>query len=107
LRRLSRLHSAARARDAVAEARAAGFDNLSLDLMMWLPEQRTSDWLETVDGAIALGPIICRSICWRCNPNAPLKENGSRALVAGARRGRRVDVHHGNGAARGGGTAAV
>src|SRR4051794_30282211 len=56
LRRLSRLHSAARARDAVGEARAAGFENLSLDLMMWLPEQRTSDWLESVDGAIALAP---------------------------------------------------
>src|SRR5947207_3819883 len=37
LRRLSRLHSVARARAAVGEARAAGFDNVSLDLMMWLP----------------------------------------------------------------------
>src|SRR5262245_49210709 len=32
LRRLSRLHSADRARAALAEARAAGFDNISLDL---------------------------------------------------------------------------
>src|SRR5438105_3679691 len=37
LRRLSRLHSGDRARAAVAEARAAGFGNVSLDLMMWLP----------------------------------------------------------------------
>src|SRR3989338_8524212 len=37
--RLSRLHKAGRARAAVAEARAAGFDNISLDLMMWLPGQ--------------------------------------------------------------------
>src|SRR5262245_56936650 len=40
LRRLSRLHSADRARAAMREARAAGFDNVSLDLMMWLPELR-------------------------------------------------------------------
>src|SRR6266516_3084089 len=44
LRRLSRLHSADRARLAVAEARAAGFDNISLDLMMWLPQQSVSEW---------------------------------------------------------------
>src|SRR5262245_5051345 len=42
LRRLSRLHTADRARGAIAEARTAGFDNVSLDLMMWLPEQRVS-----------------------------------------------------------------
>src|SRR5262249_45874363 len=47
LRRLSRLHGADRARAAVGEARAAGFDNLSLDLMMWLPAQRVNQWLAT------------------------------------------------------------
>src|SRR4051812_45028346 len=45
LRRLSRLHDADRARAAVAEARAAGFDNVSVDLMMWLPQQSVSQWL--------------------------------------------------------------
>src|SRR5205807_2367508 len=34
LRRLSRLHGADRAKAAYGEARAAGFDNVSLDLMM-------------------------------------------------------------------------
>jgi oxygen-independent coproporphyrinogen-3 oxidase len=54
--RLSRLHSADRARAAFGEARAAGFDNVSLDLMMWLPQQSVSEWLESIDGAIALAP---------------------------------------------------
>src|SRR5262245_8867890 len=54
LRRLSRLHGAGRAREALAEARAAGFDNVSLDLMMWLPGQSVAEWLESVDAAIAL-----------------------------------------------------
>src|SRR5712671_140814 len=79
LRRLSRLHSAARAREAVGEARRAGFDNVSVDLMMWLPEQRTSDWLETVDGAIALAPDHLSLYLLELYPNAPLKEEMARA----------------------------
>jgi oxygen-independent coproporphyrinogen III oxidase len=79
LRRLSRLHSAARAREAVTEARGAGFDNVSVDLMMWLPEQRTADWLETVDGAIALAPDHLSLYLLELYPNAPLKEEMARA----------------------------
>src|SRR4029079_2996720 len=45
LKRLGRIHSADRARAAVREARAAGFDNVSLDLMMWLPGQSVEAWL--------------------------------------------------------------
>src|SRR5687767_14879721 len=39
LRRLGRIHSAERAREAVRAARRAGFTNLSFDLMFWLPGQ--------------------------------------------------------------------
>ena len=78
LRRLSRLHSADRARVAFAEARAAGFDNVSLDLMMWLPEQRVSEWLESVDASIALGPEHLSLYMLEVYPNAPLKEDMAR-----------------------------
>src|SRR5438477_5190026 len=79
LRRLSRLHTAERARAAVREARAAGFDNLSLDLMMWLPEQRVTEWLESVDAAIALAPEHLSLYLLEVYPNAPLKEDMARA----------------------------
>ncbi|MBZ5558380.1 MAG: radical SAM family heme chaperone HemW [Acidobacteriia bacterium] len=79
LRRLSRLHSADRARHAVAEARAAGFDNLSLDLMMWLPAQRVDDWLASVDAAIALAPEHLSLYLLEVYPNAPLKDEMARA----------------------------
>ena len=79
MRRLSRLHSADRARAAIAEARAAGFDNLSLDLMMWLPAQRVEEWLESVDEAIALGPEHLSLYLLEVYPNAPLKEDMARA----------------------------
>jgi oxygen-independent coproporphyrinogen-3 oxidase len=79
LRRLSRLHTASRARDAVGEARAAGFDNVSLDLMMWLPAQQIGEWLESVDAAIALGPEHLSLYLLEVYPNAPLKDDMARA----------------------------
>ena len=79
LRRLSRLHSADRARAALGEARAAGFDNVSLDLMMWLPEQKISQWLESVDAAVALAPEHLSLYLLEVYPNAPLKEDMARA----------------------------
>jgi len=79
LRRLSRLHGADRARAAFAEARAAGFDNVSLDLMMWLPGQQVDEWLDSVDQAIALGPEHLSLYLLEVYPNAPLKEDMARA----------------------------
>ena len=79
LRRLSRLHGADRARAAFAEARAAGFDNISLDLMMWLPEQRVTEWLESIDAAIALAPDHLSLYMLEVYPNAPLKDDMARA----------------------------
>jgi putative oxygen-independent coproporphyrinogen III oxidase len=79
LRRLSRLHGADRARVAFAEARAAGFDNVSLDLMMWLPGQQVEEWLESVDQAIVLGPEHLSLYLLEVYPNAPLKEEMARA----------------------------
>jgi oxygen-independent coproporphyrinogen-3 oxidase len=79
LRRLSRLHSADRARAALGEARAAGFENVSLDLMMWLPGQRVGDWLESVDAAIALRPDHLSLYLLEIYPNAPLKDDMARA----------------------------
>jgi oxygen-independent coproporphyrinogen-3 oxidase len=79
LRRLTRLHGAERARAAYQEARAAGFDNISLDLMMWLPGQLVDQWLESVDQAIALAPDHLSLYMLEVYPNAPLKEEMARA----------------------------
>jgi oxygen-independent coproporphyrinogen III oxidase len=79
LRRLSRLHTADRARQALANARSAAFDNVSLDLMMWLPEQSVAQWLESVDAAIALAPEHLSLYLLEVYPNAPLKEDMARS----------------------------
>jgi oxygen-independent coproporphyrinogen III oxidase len=74
LQRLSRLHSASRARAAFAEARDAGFDNVSLDLMMWLPQQSVADWLESVDALVDVGPDHASMYLLEIYPNAPLRD---------------------------------
>ena len=79
LRRLGRLHSSQTAREAVRAARAAGFDNLSLDLMMWLPGQSTTDWLSNVDALIALEPDHASLYLLEIYPNAPLRDEMARA----------------------------
>ena len=84
LRRLGRLHSSATARQAVALARAAGFDNLSLDLMMWLPGQSPRDWLESVDALIELQPDHASLYLLEIYPNAPLRDEMARAGLSAA-----------------------
>jgi oxygen-independent coproporphyrinogen-3 oxidase len=78
LRRLSRLHSASRAADAFAMARRAGFDNISLDLMMWLPQQTVTQWLESVDALIAIAPDHASLYILELYPNAPLRDEMAR-----------------------------
>jgi len=79
LRRLSRLHSAARAADAFAMARDAVFDNISLDLMMWLPQQTITEWLQSVDALIGLAPEHASLYILELYPNAPLRDAMARS----------------------------
>ena len=79
LQRLGRIHDVAQARLAVTRARAAGFDNLSLDLMMWLPAQQVGHWMESVEAAAALGPEHLSLYMLELYPNAPLREEMARA----------------------------
>ncbi|MDP6127331.1 MAG: radical SAM family heme chaperone HemW, partial [Dehalococcoidales bacterium] len=53
---LGRIHTAAEAREAVRQAREAGFDNLSIDLMYGLPGQSLSDWQHSLEEAITMRP---------------------------------------------------
>lgn len=56
LQALGRIHSADEARQAVAIAQQAHFDNLNLDLMFGLPGQTEAEMLKDVETAIALQP---------------------------------------------------
>lgn len=56
LKRLGRRHNAEKARQAVANARAAGYKNISIDLMFALPGSTKESWQHDLETAIALEP---------------------------------------------------
>ena len=61
---IGRIHTAAQAHEAVSMARAAGFENVNLDLMLGLPGQSVAQWERTLEEAIALAPehLSCYSL---------------------------------------------
>ena len=56
LKRLGRRHNAEKAQKAVANARAAGYTNISIDLMFALPDSTKDSWTHDLYTAIALKP---------------------------------------------------
>lgn len=56
LKALGRRHTAERARQAVEDARVAGFNNISIDLMFALPSSTHAQWQESIQQAISLHP---------------------------------------------------
>ncbi|GGK41118.1 coproporphyrinogen III oxidase [Pilimelia terevasa] len=55
LRLLDRQHTAGRATAAVAEARAAGFDHVNLDLIYGTPGERAEDFADSLAAVVAAG----------------------------------------------------
>lgn len=56
LKRLGRRHNAEKACSAVKNARAAGFGNISIDLMFALPGSTKEEWMHDLETAISLNP---------------------------------------------------
>ena len=53
---LDRRHSPGRPEQAVAEARVAGFEHVSLDLIYGTPGESDADWRASVEAAVGAGP---------------------------------------------------
>ena len=94
LRRLGRLHTADRAIGAFGLARTAGFDDVSVDLMAWLPEQTVPHWIESVDALIGLGPEHASLYLLELYPNAPLREEMARGGWAQAPDETAAEMYH-------------
>jgi oxygen-independent coproporphyrinogen-3 oxidase len=77
---LGRRHRAADVASSVEAARAAGFDNLSLDLIFGSPVESEDSWRRTVLGANALGPDHVSCYALTVEPGTPL----NRQVMAGA-----------------------
>ena len=72
LARLGRGHTAAEARCAYDEARRAGFDNISLDLIYGLPEQTPEQWRDTLREILAWDPEHLSCYNLKLEPGTPL-----------------------------------
>ena len=93
LERLGRVHDAARAVEAFAQARAAGFDDINIDLMVWLPDQTVLQWMESVDRLTDLGPDHVSLYLLELYPNAPLREEMARGGWSQAPEERAVEMY--------------
>lgn len=78
LRRLGRAHRAEESRRFVAAARAAGFANLSLDLIFGAPGQTLDDVLRDAEAALAAGPEHVSAYALTLEPGTPF----ARAVAA-------------------------
>ena len=76
---LDRAHSPGRPLRAVGEAKAAGFANISLDLIYGTPGESSTDWTESLDAALSASPD-------HISAYALIVEEGTR-LAARIRRG--------------------
>jgi oxygen-independent coproporphyrinogen-3 oxidase len=71
LRRLGRTHSAADAAAAYHAARAAGFDDVSVDLLYACPGQDVAAWIRTLDAALAWAPDHLSAYALTLEPATP------------------------------------
>ena len=71
---LGRIHTAREISLTVERARAAGFDNLNLDLIYGLPGQTLVTWERTLQQAIALAPQHLSLYCLTLEEGTPLSQ---------------------------------
>ena len=69
---IGRIHRADDTRRAAENARAAGFDNLSLDLMYGLPGQTVASFTKSLEVCAALSPRHVSFYCLTLSPSVPL-----------------------------------
>jgi oxygen-independent coproporphyrinogen-3 oxidase len=79
---LGRIHSAADARRAVEDARAAGFEDLSVDLIRGLPGQTLSAWEANLRQAVALSPDHIAAYGLSLEPGTPLAAQVAQGALA-------------------------
>lgn len=71
---LGRIHTAAEADEVLRSARAAGFDNVSLDLIYGLPGQSAFDWEKDLEQAAAYAPEHLSCYMLSYETGAPLTQ---------------------------------
>lgn len=81
LKALGRLHTAEQFVSTFKDARAAGFDNISLDLMYGIPGQTRESWAATLDAALSLEPQHVSAYGLRVEQGTPFGNMGDALLL--------------------------
>jgi oxygen-independent coproporphyrinogen-3 oxidase len=81
LKLFARQHSAAAVAETVRAARAAGFDNLSLDLIYGVPHQTLDMWQDSVRAAVALEPDHISPYALTLEPGTPMARDVARGRL--------------------------
>jgi oxygen-independent coproporphyrinogen III oxidase len=81
---MHRVHDAAMIGGAVSDARAAGFENYSLDLIFALPREIERDWERDVACALALEPAHLSLYGLTIEPHTPLGRQEARGQFSSA-----------------------
>ncbi len=82
LQTLGRLHSANTAAEAITAARAAGFDNLSLDLIYGIPGQTKHSWMETLTAVAGYLPRHISIYLLQLDDEVPMAQAIARGELA-------------------------
>src|SRR4029078_1016963 len=79
---LDRIHTADDARAGLPAARAAGFDNVNIDLIYGLPEQALAAWQRNLEQALALEPEHLSLYALTIEEGTPFARDVARGRVA-------------------------
>ena len=90
LRALGRLHDFDDFRTILQDARAAGFENVSADVMFGIPEQTTRSYLETLEGLCALEPTHISAYGLTVEEETPFGRMGARLRLPDEEETRRM-----------------
>lgn len=82
LKRLGRAHGAGESRATLAAARAAGFGDVSLDLIVAAPGQRLADLERDLDEALAFAPEHVSAYQLTIEPGTPFERAAARGQLA-------------------------
>ncbi len=78
---LGRIHSYSDFLRTFEDARTAGFDNISADLMYGIPEQTLKSFERSIDELIKLSPEHISSYCLKVEPSTPFGKMGSSLVL--------------------------
>ena len=78
---LGRIHSADEIKDTFAEARAAGFGNINLDLMYGIPHQSPESFSKTLDAVISLSPEHISAYALKIEPGTEFYRNRDKLIL--------------------------